>query len=52
MISKTIWSFDWNKEFLDKSADEQVSILTKTTLNIMGNFISSEIITSDGRDSL
>ena len=39
MISKAIQGFDWDKAFLDKSTKEKASILTKTILNIMSNFI-------------
>ena len=51
MISKAIQGFDWDKAFLDKSAEEKASILTKTLLNIMSNFIPNEIVTTDDRDS-
>ena len=50
MISKAIQGFDWDKAFLDKSAEEKASILTKTILNIMSNFIPNEIVTIDDRD--
>ena len=50
MISKAIEGFDWDKAFLGKSADEKTSILTKTILNIMSNFITNEIVTFDDRD--
>ena len=50
MISKTIQGFDWDKEFLDKSTEEKASILTKTILNIISNFISNETVTIDDRD--
>ena len=39
MISKSIQGFHWDKAFLDKSTKEKASILTKTILNIMSNFI-------------
>ena len=39
MISKAIQGLDWDKAFSDKSAKEKASILTKTILNIMSNFI-------------
>ena len=39
MISETIQGFDWDKELLDKSTEEKASILTKTILNIISNFI-------------
>ena len=50
MISKAIQGFDWDKAFLDKSTEEKASILTKTILNIMSNFIPNEIVTIDDRD--
>ena len=50
MISKATQGFDWDKAFLDKSTEEKVSILTKTILNIMGNFIPGEIVTTGDRD--
>ena len=39
MIHKAIESFDWDKAFLDKSADEKTSNFTNTIINIMSNFI-------------
>ena len=50
IILEAIESFDWDKAFFDKSADEKTSILTKTILNIMSNFIPNEIVTIDDRD--
>ena len=50
MIFKAIQGFDWVKALLDKSADEKTSILTKTILNIMSNFVPNEIVTIDDRD--
>ena len=50
MISKAIQRFDWDKAFLDKSAEEKASILTKTLPNITSNFIPNEIVTIDDRD--
>ena len=51
MISKVIQGFDWDKAFLDKSNEDKASILTKTILNIMSNFILNEIVTIDDRDA-
>ena len=51
MISKAIQGFDWDKAFLDKSTEEKASILSKTILNIMSNFIPNEIVTIDDSDS-
>ena len=50
MISNAIQGFDWDKALLDESAGEKASILTKTLLNIMSNFIPNEIVTIDDRD--
>ena len=50
MISKAIQGFDWDKAFLDEGTEEKASILTKTILNIMSNFIPNEIVTIDDRD--
>ena len=50
MIFKAIQGFDWNKAFSDKSTEEKASILTKTILNIMSNFIPNEIVTIDDGD--
>ena len=50
MISKVIQGFDWDKAFFDKRTKEKASILTKTILNIMSNFIPNEIVTIDDRD--
>ena len=50
MISKAIRGFDWDKAVLDKSTEEKASVLTKTILNIMSNFIPNEIVTIDDRD--
>ena len=49
MKRHVIEGFDWNKAFLDKIADEKISILTKTILNIMSNFIPNDIVTIDNR---
>ena len=51
MISKVIQGFDWDKAFLDKNNEDKASILTKTILNIMSNFILNEIVTIDDRDA-
>ena len=50
MISKAIQGFDWDKAFLDNGTEEKASILTKTTVNIMSNFILNKIVTIDDRD--
>ena len=50
MISKAIERFDWDNAFLGKNVNEKASILTKTILNIMSNYIPNEITTIDNRD--
>ena len=50
IISKAIHGFDWDNAFLDKSTEEKTSTLTKTILNIRGNFIPNEIVITDDRD--
>ena len=52
MISKAIEGFDWDKAFLEKSANEKPSILPKPILNVMSSFIPNEIVTTDDRDPL
>ena len=49
MISEAIQGFDCDKAFLDKSTQEKASILTKTILNILSNFIPNEIVTIDDK---
>ena len=49
MISKAIERFDWDNAFLGKNVNEKASILTKTILNIMSNYIPNEIITIDNK---
>ena len=50
MISKAVQGFDWDNAFLGKSTEQKASILKKTILNIMSNFIPNKIITIDDRD--
>ena len=50
MISTAIERFDWDNAFLGKNVNEKASILTKTILNIMSNYIPNEIITIDDKD--
>ena len=50
IISKAIHGFDWDNAFLDKSTEEKTSTLTKTILNIRGNFVPNEIVITDDRD--
>ena len=49
-ISKAIQGFEWDKASLDKSTEENASILTRTILDIMNNFIPNEKVTIDDRD--
>ena len=51
LISKAMEGFDWNNSFSNKDVNEKASILTKTVLNIMSNYIPNEIITIDDKDS-
>ena len=50
MISKAIERFDWDNAFLGKNVNEKASILTKTILNIMSNYIPNEKITIDDKN--
>ena len=50
MVSKAMEGFDWNNLFLNKDVNEKATILTKTVLNIMSNYIPNEIITIDDKD--
>ena len=50
MITKAVQGFDWDNAFLDKSTEQKASILIKTILNIMSNFIPNKIITMFDRD--
>ena len=50
MITKAVQGFDWDNAFLDKSTEQKASILIKTILNIMSNFIPNETVTIDDRD--
>ena len=52
MISKAIERCDWDNAFLGKNVNEKASVLTKTILNIMSNYIPNEIITTDDNDPL
>ena len=50
MIYKAIERFDWDNAFLGKNVNEKASIVTKTIRNIISNYISNEIITTDDND--
>lgn len=40
-------SFEWDEAFLNETTDEIISILNKTMINIMGNFVLHKIIAFD-----
>ena len=42
LIKRSLESFDWKNAFSNCNPNEQVSVLTKTLLNIMSNFILNE----------
>ena len=50
LIKRSLESFDWKNAFSNCNPNEQVSVLTKTLLNIMSNFIPNETILVDDRD--
>ena len=50
LIERSLQSFDWKNAFSNCNPNEQVSMLTKTVLNIMSNFIPNETIMVDDRD--
>ena len=52
LIKRSLENFDWQNSFLNCNPNEQVSVLTKTVLNIMSNFIPNETVLVDGSDSL
>ena len=49
-ISKAIDGFNWDQAFANKNIDENVSILTKTVLNIKSNYVPNEVITINDKD--
>ena len=49
MITKAMKDFDWQNAFVGKDVNEKATILTKTVLNIMSNFIPNEIVTIDDK---
>ena len=49
-IQRFLESFDEKNAFSNCNSNEQVSVLTKTLLNIMSNFIPNETILVDDRD--
>ena len=50
LIKRSLESFDWKNAFTNCNLNEQVSVLTKTLLNIMSNFIPNETILVGDRD--
>ena len=50
LIQRSLESFDWKNAFSNLNPNEQVSVLTKTLLNIISNFIPNETILVDDRD--
>ena len=50
LIKRPLESFDWKNAFSYCNPNKQVSVLTKTLLSIMSNFISNETILVDDRD--
>ena len=50
LIKRSLESFDWKNAFSNCNPNEKVSVLTKTLLNIMSNFIPNETILVDDRD--
>ena len=51
VIKKTITDFSWEIAFENLFVDEKVSLFNKTIKNILSNYITREIITTDNRDS-
>ena len=50
LIKRSSEGFDWKNAFSNCNPNEQVSVLTKTLLNIMGNFIPNETILVEDRE--
>ena len=50
LIKRSLEYFDAQNAFLNCNTNEQVSVLTKTVLNIMSNFIPNETVLVDDRD--
>ena len=50
LIKRSLESFDGKNAFSNCNPNEQLSVLTKTLLNIMNNFIPNETILADDRD--
>ena len=50
LIKRPLESFDWKNAVSNGNPNEQVSVLTKTLLIIMSNFIPNETILVDDRD--
>ena len=50
LIKRPLGNFDWKNAFSNCNPNEKVSVLTKTLLDIMINFIPNETILVDDRD--
>ena len=50
LIKRSLENFDWKNVFSNWNPNEQVSVLTKTVVDIMSNFIPNETILIDDRD--
>ena len=50
LIKRSLENFDWKNAFSNCNPNEQLSVLTKTLLNIMSNFIRNETILHGDRD--
>ena len=51
-IGKALDLVNWEKLFLNKNIDIQVSIFNETILNIFSNFVPNKIVTCNGRYSI
>ena len=49
MIKRSFENFNCQNAFLNCNPNEQVSVLTKTVLNIMSDFIPNETVLVDDR---
>ena len=50
LIKRSLERFDWKNAFSNCNPNEQVSVLTKTLLNIMSSFIPNETVLVNDRD--
>ena len=49
-IAKVLDQVDWNFLFFNKNIHEQVSILTRTLMNIFSNFIPNKSVTFNDKE--